>query len=69
MEIKTMTPLVKVKSAYLKCKDNDEILREARAELRASIIEAREQRYTLQAIADVLQITQQRVNQIIKGTK
>jgi DNA-directed RNA polymerase sigma subunit (sigma70/sigma32) len=64
-----MTPLIKVKSAYLKCKDNDEILKEAREELRASIIEARAQRYTLQAIADVLQVTQQRVNQIIKGTK
>lgn len=64
-----MTPLIKTKSAYLRYKDSIEWKQNARRDLRETIMEARAERYTLQNIADILEITPQAVNQIIKKEK
>ena len=61
-----MTTLIKIKNLYLKGLDADNEIKKTRQELREAILEARQERYTYEAIAEILQITPQAVGQFAK---
>jgi DNA-directed RNA polymerase specialized sigma24 family protein len=59
------SPLTRVARAATKTRRAEEAVRAARAELRAAVVQAREAGESLSAIARVVGVTRQRVNQII----
>jgi DNA invertase Pin-like site-specific DNA recombinase len=59
------SPLTGVARAAAKARRAEDAVRAARAELRAAVVQAREAGESLSAIARVVGVTRQRVNQII----
>lgn len=62
----TMTPLTEITKAYNAWQDADAKAKLKRANLKQKILNARDERYTFQRIADVLKVTPQAISQITK---
>ncbi len=61
-----MTPLTEITKAYNAWQDADAKAKLKRANLKQKILNARDERYTFQRIADVLKVTPQAISQITK---
>lgn len=64
-----MTPLTEIVIAYNKWQLLEKETKLERSVLRQKIVNARDERYTLQRIADLLNVTPQAIHQMIKKGK
>lgn len=64
-----MTPLTEIKIAQNKVTEIEQNLKLERDKLLRTIIKAKQERYTLKRIAEVLGTTPQYVHKLIKGAK